>query len=191
MKCSECGINIPKEFVHAIRSNKCPACSKNIMKAEQLVAYSGLKELLKPLMQEEDSEKVVSLILANFELKQMFKSPAATDVEKPISQAIVKAEMPVETEEDIQEPVVDEEGIRLEVIPKNKSQAMLQQMRDNALKNALDERYGVDFGDDNEVLLAEDPKANAELLKQEYKRASAQKLVSEGVGGGTFRRSGQ
>ena len=211
MRCSNCGVEVGKEFVFAIKNNTCPACGKCIMKSDQMGAYLSLCELLKSLMQEAMVEKVATLIMANFELKQTFKIPqsnitidpggmgqggAGCYVDKVSEQLMplgVTPPVPSSSEPMVvqEEPVIAE-GIKLEVIDKKKSQALIQQLRDEALSGALGDRYGVEVGEEDEVLLAEDPRANAALIVREQKRANAQRLVADGIGASGkngFRRS--
>lgn len=198
MKCLNCGVEVGKEFVFAIKNNTCPACGKCIMKADQMGSYLSLCELLKSLMQEPIVEKVATMIMANFELKQTFKVPEEIKSPKPVTvdiTALTQAEMlapPAEETKTEEDEVIVEDGIRLEVIDKKKSQTVLQQMRDEALSGAIGDRYRIDVGGDDEVLLAEDPRANVVLVAREQKRANAQRLVADGVGAtgkNGFRRS--
>ena len=73
MKCSNCKIDIAKKYSFAIKNNQCPACGKHIMQPEKLAAYTRLQELVKNNFSGVDCEKLANLVVANFELKQLFK----------------------------------------------------------------------------------------------------------------------
>lgn len=186
MKCNSCNIEISKEFIFALKANSCPACGKSIMKPEQVGAYFSLCELLRSFVQEANVEKVATSILANFELKQIFKVPDATVTQPSETMAITKSETMT-----VEEPVIMEDGVKLEVIDKDKAranQSRLQQMRDEALNGALGDRYGVEMGEEG-IILAEDPVANSQLVQREQRRADARNAVLDGSGGkNSFRR---
>ena len=76
MKCKSCRIVIEKVFSFAIKNNQCPACGKHIMSPEKLATFTSLQELIKGNFSDVDAEKVANLVVANFELKQLFKESA-------------------------------------------------------------------------------------------------------------------
>jgi len=200
MNCSNCGVEISKEFIFAFSSNQCPACGKSIMNPDQSVAYLYLRELLKTALTEEDMEKISTLIMANFDLKKIsipgafapaYVAPTP-DQDGPGTNTPSEPEKnmePINVTEEVQESVITEDGVKLEVLDKKKTQDVLQRMRDEALAGAIDERYGVEL-EDEDVLLSEDPKANAELLKKRQKQIDARRTISSGSGGkNSFSRS--
>lgn len=113
MQCKNCKVNISSEFTFAIKNNNCPACGKAIMAQENLVAFLSLQELLKLNLKNVDVDKIASLIVANFDVKQRFIVEASAD--EPESMVVV---------EDFQTQVSDLE------------QKKLQRLRDEALSEA-------------------------------------------------------
>jgi hypothetical protein len=184
MKCESCGMQISSEFAFAINNNQCPACGKQLMQAMKLASYVSLCELLKENIgyAESENQKIANLIIANFELKQIFKEEIKNTQLKSVKES---AAIEVEEEQNV---VIDENGIRYETFDKEKSQDLLQKMRDEALESVLNDRNDLDLI--NETALAEDPIANAQLIKQEQKRIAAQEAVIGGLGNskGGFRR---
>jgi hypothetical protein len=73
MQCESCNVVIRPEFTHAIKNNQCPACGQGIMQQAKLASYLSLRSLLESNVNDIDAETVASLIVANFELKQLFK----------------------------------------------------------------------------------------------------------------------
>jgi hypothetical protein len=180
MKCESCNIVVGSEFSFAIKSNQCPACGKSIMQTARLASYLSLKTLLENNFPNIDIERVTNLIVANFELKQAFKE---NSVEPAASKAPVVKNEQSEAEEAGPRVAVDSDGIKYEKLD-DLNRNKLKKMRDEALKDALSSAEEIDFSE--EVLLSEDPIANAELLKQRDKQIKASNSLSSGQG--MFRR---
>ncbi|MFA5024038.1 MAG: hypothetical protein WC523_03740 [Patescibacteria group bacterium] len=199
MKCVNCGIEVSKEFMFALKANQCPGCGKAIMRSDQMGAYLSLCELLKSVLQDADVEKISALIVANFELKQSFKVPENTveaKTQTPVSVSVsapdVSTQLPKNIPENkvVAESIMTEDGIRLEPRNDDNARAIMQKLRDEALKGAIDERYDIEVEDETNIVISDDPKTNAELLKQRQKFAEAQRKISQGGGGkNSFSRS--
>ncbi len=188
MKCCMCGIEISSSFMYAIKNNVCPCCGKSIMPNDKLASFLSLKTLLEENFKSIDVEKVSTLIIANFELKQIFKEDLKDQKKEGITNfasGVAKEDTSQINVEEDAEAVIAEGGIKLEPYDKKKAKDTLQKLRDEALNGAIDDRYGISMED--EVIIAEDPKANAELLKQRQKQLDAQQAIDGGSGGG-FRR---
>ena len=138
MKCESCNVAINSEFKHAIKNNNCPACGSGIMKQDTLSAYLSLLELLNNNISNNgiNTETIASLIIANFEIKQLFKEELSKIDEEGI----------IEVEEDPDAEYKEKQKEEVKDILK------LQQMRDEALDEALTERYNV--VEDEGVLLS-------------------------------------
>lgn len=217
MKCSNCGVEIPKEFTYAIQNNKCPSCGKAIMKQEQMAGYLSLVELIKTIVPKTKAEKIATLVIANFELKQLFKATETKSEEPQYSinpgdissggagmtddttqyKAFVgsgggggagsKATGLSDIEVAEAEAVMKETGIGFDTPDKHKAKALLQKMRDEALQGALDDRYGED-----EAPISDNPIENAVANTIFQKQQDAQNKVLNGSADGKlggFRRS--
>jgi len=146
MKCESCSVPIGAEFAHAIRNNQCPACGKCIMQQAKLASYLSLRALLENNFQDTDVEKIATLIVANFELRQMFKE----ELQKSSEEGTIEVEE-VEVEEDEPESIMHD-GVKYEKPNKKKAKDMLKKMRDEVFNEALEDKSSIDFSD-NELLL--------------------------------------
>lgn len=185
MLCNNCNVKINPEFKFAIKNNKCPACGNEIMAAEQLMAFTALKELLLNV-EKEDTDGIVSIIVANFDIKQKFKNvPTAS---------LAKANAPQKkmgSLEDI-EVVEDPDKKFDEEFKKNQMKKAKEMLKEQAYESALKNQYGMDdeedmFGDDSgegEI----NPIVQATRMKQEFKKSDSQNKIL--TGGGAFSRSG-
>jgi len=187
MKCESCGVKVGAEFTFAIQQNQCPACGKCIMQKEKLSSYLSLCALLKDSGVKEDSaEKIAAVIVANFELKQIFNNV----VKKSTEEGNIEVEENTESAQQLKDsdgPVIHN-GIRLEKIDKNEAKKILQQMRDEALSNAVEDRYGVEIGN-GDILLPDAGASQAENLIRMGQEKSRQ-IIETGLGGkNSFRRS--
>lgn len=184
MKCVNCGVEVDKGFTFAIKKNECPACGKSIMPPEQLASFNSLKELLANVPHV-DAEMVASLVVANFELKQLFKTAPGKNL--PEVSATGNTENVVETvEEDVvehsEENMTDEE---LDQIHKVKQVAearkKLNQMKQDAYEDALREQYGMGGSDaDGEVADgAGDFFSGNSSPREQFDRMKSQQLQNE------------
>ena len=177
MECQNCKIIVDRKFEFAIRSNNCPACGKYIMTPEKLATYANLKKLLSNNIKDIDTEAVASLIVANFELKQLFKE----ELQKSSEEGIIEV---TENEEIIIEEDPDAEYKERQ---KKESKKILSKMRDEALGGALKDRYNIGDGE-NEILLEHDGTGMHEFVNKEKQIQSAD-LIASGLGGeNSFRR---
>jgi len=173
MKCESCSVQIGAEFAYAIQNNQCPACGDSIMQQARLASYLSLRTLLANNFEDIDAEKISTLIVANFELRQMFKE----ELQKPSEGGNIEVE---EDEDDEPDEVVLEDGVKLEKPNKKKTQAALQKMRDEVFNEAIADQYGTDFTD-SELLLTEGG-ADYEL-KNRAKQERSRKAIASGAGG--------
>lgn len=137
MKCQGCNTAIGQQFTHAIVNNQCPACGKSIMESTKLASYLNLQELLKRNFSDLDVEKISTLIVANFEIKQLFKEQLTEDSEEGIIE-----EEDVKIAEEIVDPKVayDEEYKKHQ---KQESKEILKRMREEALSEATADHWGL------------------------------------------------
>lgn len=180
MKCTNCNVVIDQRFEHAIRSNSCPGCGKNIMPPEKLAAYIGLQELIKTNFPEIESEKVANLIVANFELKQLFK-------ESSVKEQTAPEKVEVEVSEDESE-ISDKEYDEIHKAKQAKeARAQLKKMKEEAYESALRGQFGMD---ESESDMFGEGTGTVELvnrMQQEQRQSESQNKMLSGVGG--FRRS--
>ncbi len=147
MKCQNCKIEVDHKFEFAIRSNNCPACGKHIMVPEKLTAYTSLLELLSTNVKNIDADMIASLIVANFDIKQLFKE----ELQKSSEGGTIEVE---EEETDKEEPEsVMHDSVKYEKQDKKKAKDMLKKMRDEVFNDALEDKSDVDFSDE-ELLLS-------------------------------------
>ena len=138
MKGNSCKIVVEKIFSFAIKNNQCPACGKHIMPPEKLAAYISLQELIKSNFADVDAEKVANLVVANFELKQLFKESAVEEsVAKPV-------ETETETVEVSEDEMTDEEYDEIHKAEQlEEARAKLKKMKEEAYEDALRDQYGM------------------------------------------------
>jgi hypothetical protein len=168
MKCESCGIQIDGKFSHAIKNNQCPACGKELMQKAKLASYLSLCALLQENCKNVDAEHVATLIVANFEIKQIFQN----DLKSPRKECtieVAEGEASAEEEDEGPDEVVTEDGIKLSKINKGDAQKMLQQMRDDALNGAMSERYGVENGQEG-IFMSENSYEERSIAEQQSKR---------------------
>lgn len=180
MKCENCDIGVGPEFAFAIKNNQCPACGKSLMMPEKLASYLSLQNLLRSNFQDLDAEKVASLVIANFELKQIFKE----ELPKPKAEGIIKEELVVQPAANTEE--VNEDDISSDAeFKKNQlaeSKAILKRMRDEVLDEAIADQWGL--GNANPFAAASDVRVFAE----QEKRKQTQENIVTGARG-VFKRS--
>lgn len=183
MNCENCKVRIGAEFIFAIKQNKCPACGENIMAGDKLSSFLSLQTLLKSNFQDLDVEKISSLIVANFELTQIFKD-SDTQV------AIVNN---ASTKED------ENKKADAEFKKKQMEEARrIKQMRDDALNEAQAESWGMKFDEDGTTGEYNDEIEQADIFgetttdeirkmaHEEKMSASRDKMLNSG---GMFRRT--
>src|SRR3990167_5787269 len=127
MNCDNCGSDISAEFIFAIKNNQCPACGKHIMAPERLASFVNLRELLANNFDNVDAERIASLVVANFELKQRFK------------EEIVKKEKQNPSEEgtiEVSEDDVDADERKAKLAEAREIGSRLKQLREEALVEA-------------------------------------------------------
>lgn len=193
MKCGNCNISIANKFSFAIKNNQCPACGRHIMEPEKLASYNRLQELIKNNFSGIDVEKLANLVVANFELKQLFKeSNVNEDVVEVEDESPNEVEV-VEVEEE--KELTDEEYDAAHKSKQIEEAKKLKRMKEEAYKDALRAQYGMgDIEEEGDVagsgsIFGEDvnPVELADRMKQAQKQNDSQRAMSSGSGG--FRRS--
>lgn len=179
MRCESCNVVIKPEFTYAIKNNQCPACGQGIMQQAKLASYLSLRSLLESNVKDIDAETVASLIVANFELKQLFKE----ELQNHSEEGIIEVDEDEEEEEEVEEEDPDEEFKKQQ---KKDSKVILAKMRDEALGGALKDRYNIE---DNGIVLEPDGTGMHEFVNKEKQMQSAD-TVASGLGGeNSFSRS--
>jgi len=143
MNCNNCNILIENKYSFAIKNNQCPACGKHIMKPEKLASYTRLQELIKNNFVEVDSEKLANLVLANFEIKQLFKEGNLNNEDTDTVVEVTKDTNAVVevTEDDVK--LSDEEYDAIHKAKQIGEAKKLKNMREDAYKGALMSQYGM------------------------------------------------
>lgn len=184
MKCNNCKISIDKTFSYAIKNNLCPACGNNIMAPEKLAAFMSLQELIKENFPDINAEKVSNLIVANFELKQLFKE-SSVEVEEPKDIEVNKEEMS------------DEEYDREYKAKQMEEARKLKAMRESVFEDALRGQFGMEVDEeeieiinpDLDAFIGEgdelDPAELANRMKQSQKQSISKSKMLSGSGGFT------
>lgn len=179
MKCQNCNIKVNSSFAYALRMNQCPACGKTIMEQKQLASYLSLQSLLENNFPDIDSEKVSNLIIANFEIKQLFKE----DLTSASQEDIVEFEEGDEedTEDDEEEVVVDpdEEHKKRQMAD---AKERLKKLREEALNEATADHWGLGEADG-----LVNPATLTVEEKQRWDQQQRQQKIESGTGG-AFRR---
>lgn len=170
MKCNNCKVKINATFGFAIAQNQCPACGKSIMNKEHLASYLALQTLLKDHIEINKVDKIVSMIVANFELKQIFNDISGEDTEV--------IEEDVEIYEDA-DPDAESKKAQLK-----QGKEILKKLRDEALSGALKERYGM--GDEG-IILNDDGTLNTFEMERKQKLQDSREAITEN-GESSFRR---
>jgi len=202
MKCDNCGTKVNQEFSFAIKNNQCPACGKNIMLPDKLVAYMSLCELLRTSCNNINNEEVANLIIANFDIKQKFKELVPitqikseivmTESSTMLAQNVVEPQDKVEISDEMAKDSAklspeDTDKAFDEEFKKNQmreAKEKLKQMRDQVYEEALKDQWGL--GEENQGLLIPDGNSMIDAAQQMKKDQSHQNVIS-GVRG-SFRR---
>lgn len=195
MKCSSCDVSIDPKFKAAIKKNECPACSGSILPPEKLAAMNSLKELLDKniVVKGVNTDALVSLIVANFDLRQLYREEKVDGLESKSDN----------------EDITEEPEKAKKTASKSDSGDDLATLREEIYKDAERAQFGLetqleygdpeldggadvdfDFDTSNEVFDSEkniDPKTMAARLKDERDKALRKARMESGVGG--FRRS--
>lgn len=195
MKCINCEIKIDKSFAYAIKNNVCPACGENIMSAKSLASYVSLQNLLEQTVPDADIEKIANVIIANFELTQLFR-----DAEKPKQPALKKKKQDklepadLEDEEDLDDDIefeseVEEKPSKFQLPPMAKEAK--EKLSSAEFKEKLKKQWGVDLDDGSDLFKGGPPESddaitNALLRAAEEKKKSSHDAIISGAGG--FRR---
>lgn len=202
MKCDNCGTWVESSFAFAIKNNQCPACGKEIMGREQMVAYLSLVELFTN-SKVSGSSDLASLVVANFDIKQKFREPApiahikseivSSGQTAVLSQKIVPSQDNVEiSDELVKEPDIKQSADEAdkafdEEFKKNQmkdAKEKLKQMRDQLYEEALKDQWGL--GGEEQGLLIPDGNSMIDTVQQMKRDQSHQNVLSGGRG--SFRR---
>lgn len=180
MRCENCKANIEATYVFAIKNNQCPACGKHIMAPEKLAAYASLKELLSSSFDDIDVDRVASLIVANFDLKQKFKE----ELQKSSEGGTIEVSEDDEDFEDMDPKVAaDEADKKVQMAEAKKMSEKLKRMRNEALEGAMADHWGL--GDANAF---SDEETVHEIVRRQKQEQSAS-AVTTGSGKSAFTRS--
>lgn len=189
MKCNNCNIVIDNKFEHAIRLNNCPACGKYIMPPEKLAVYMSLQELIKSNFSDVDAEKVSNLVIANFELKQLFKDSKPKSEKIDSKREVSETETIEVSEDEISDKEYDEIHKAKQL---NESRVQLKKMKEEAYENALKDQYGMGDIDDEvgdasnaDGFFGKDMETTevADRMKGAQKQSTSQNKMLSGTGG--------
>jgi len=165
MKCENCNTMINAKFSHAILNNECPACGKGIMQQAKLASFLSLRTLLDNniVANGVDTDKLASLIVANFEIKQLFKEELQELSEKGIIDVSEDDEVTVDPDADFKES------------QKKEAKVVLQKLRDEVLSGAVEDRYGLI---EDGLLISENDAGMHEIVnKQKQENSLSNTLV--------------
>jgi len=184
MKCNNCKVAIEKTFSFAIKNNQCPACGRHIMAPEKLAAYISLQELIKTNFSNVDAEKVANLVVANFELKQLFKE---SSVDEP-TQSATETETVEVSEDEMSDEEYDEVYKAKQI---EDARTKLRRMKEEAYEDALRNQYGMGDIEDEDVPGSEGffegenmkPIEIADRMKQAQKQVTSKDKMLSGSGG--------
>lgn len=146
MKCQSCKVKINSSFAFAIKNNQCPACGNSIMDSKKLASYLSLQSLLDNNFSDIDTEKVVNLIVANFEIKQLFKEELTNGHVDDIVEVNEEMSGDDNNEGEVSDPDVasDEEYKKRQMADAKET---LKKLREEALNEATAEHWGLGEAD--------------------------------------------
>ena len=176
MRCENCSTNISQEFKYALTQNICPACGKIIMGADKLASFLSLQELLKNNFKDLEAEKIASLIVSNFDLKQIFRE------ELPKEVVAKKTEENEADETHKKKQIKEAKKILKEMRDKALGEEDSAGLRDEVLNEAIADQWGL--GNANGLIGPEDIRIEAD---REKKRLAQENIVTGSSG--AFRRS--
>jgi len=83
MKCLSCGIEIPPQWVNALKNNSCPACGKEIMSKDIQELINGLSEALEKMPN--NPQGIACWITSNYKLEKIadYEPTQFTTAKKP------------------------------------------------------------------------------------------------------------
>ena len=180
MKCNGCNIKVGQEFAFAIRSNQCPGCGAQLMPADKLASYMGLQQLLKNNFPNMEVEKVTNLVIANFEIKQLFK-------EDGTQESIV-----TQVEEDIDSDAAYDAAYKKKQAAE--AREFIEKERADVYSESVRAQYGMGDEDEENNIFDGDfdgdvnPSENVIRMATDAKQAKGHDGMISGAGG--FSRSG-
>lgn len=142
MQCANCGVEINHKFRFAIKQNKCPACGQEIMDNTRLATYISLTTLLKENTNIKDTDEVVNLIVANFEVKQLFNVAPKVEKPKPEVSEVVEEQEEMVVEEKPEDPDAEHKAKQIA-----NAREQLKAMKKEAYEDALRSQYGMGDGE--------------------------------------------
>jgi len=181
MKCYNCKINVDGKFAHAIAQNICPACGKDIMSPEKIASYMSLQQLIAKSFPDQ-AEKIANLVVANFEIKQLFREDIAEEIS--------------EVSEVVEERTPDQEAD--DAHKKNQIAEARKKIREQEYENALKSQYGMGDTDPDGVMEPDGffevagEETNPIILASKLEQAQRQSDSYENMvsGAGSVKRSG-
>ena len=148
MKCFNCKIEIPQVFGFALSQNKCPACGKEILDEEtralksDMINYIGNSITLKP----ETLDKLSMMLISRYDIQGISSGSIDQQIINTRKQMIQEASM------EIQEPEVYDTDKEIEKLQEKRNREMenkeLDELKGEALKEALAAKYNLSFGED-------------------------------------------
>lgn len=177
MKCSNCEADIDPKFKFAIKKNQCPICGENIMDAEKLVSFTNLKNLLSANFENIEAEKIATLVVAHFNIEQIFNTSGETKETPKVKEPKIKPKSDKDEDAEYKKKQIEEAK---------------KIIREQAYEEALREQYfGGDESEENTIFdigESDNPVVMANKQKTEYKQKDAFEKMESGMG--AFRRSG-
>jgi hypothetical protein len=157
------------------------------MAPERLASYISLQELIKNNnFSDIDAEKIANLVVANFELKQLFKE---SSTEEPESEPDITETETIEISED---EMSDEEYDEIHKAKQiEEARTKLNKMKDEAYEEALRNQYGMGDVEDEDIPGSDGffgdeeikPVEVANRMKQSQKQSISKNKMLSGSGG--------
>lgn len=171
MKCFNCKIEIPQTFGFALSQNRCPACGKEILDEEtralkaDIVEYVGGTITLRP----ETLEKLAMMLISRYDIQGILGGKISIEEIEPVFQGNKvndKEKIVYDTDEEIRK-LKEKRNKEIE----NKE---LDELKDEALKEALKDRYNLSFQEPGEVIQENSP--------TDFSEEDLPKIVRQGMG---------
>lgn len=150
------------------------------MDGKKLASYLSLQSLLSNNFSNIDAEQVANLIVANFEIKQLFKEELTSETTEGITE-VVEEDEDTSNEQEVVDPDVlsDKEHKKRQMADAKET---LKKMREEALSEATAEHWGL--GDANGLV---NPATLTVEEKIQYDKQQRAENISSGARG-AFRR---
>lgn len=161
MKCFSCNIEIPHTFTFALSENKCPGCGKEILDEETRALKSDIVKFVGSSinLKMDTLEKLAMMLISRYDIQGIPISQI--NIENTIKPIQESPYIEIEEELDEKEQAIlnTDEEIRKLQAQRNKEMQVkeLDNLKGEALKEAMRDKYNINFSGDEEDKLESSP----------------------------------